>query len=158
MIRLTPKLKSTGLKRTPLKRKPIVRKPRIYNPITKNYYPVKPARKPSKIGEVKGLWRKPLKPMSKKMIKQRKAETELSLKLAELSGNRCEVCGVFKPPLGLHKHEIITRGRLGNELDKNNCLLLCNFCHNHRKYPKSGTPLSIDEQLALAKKLHENMY
>ena len=137
MIRLEPKVKSKGIKRTPLKRKP----PKVY------------VRKPLVMRE-----RKPLKPMSKKMIKQRKAETELSLKLAELSGNRCEVCGVFKPPLGLHKHEIITRGRLGNELDKNNCLLLCNFCHNHRKYPKSGTPLSIEEQQALARKLHENIF
>ena len=138
MIRTLPKEPYKGLKRTPMKRK----LPKV-SWLTKN---------PPKLRKTA------LKPMSKKMIKQRKAETELSLKLAELSGNRCEVCGVFKPPLGLHKHEIITRGRLGNELDKNNCLLLCNFCHNHRKYPKSGTPLSIDEQLALAKKLHENMY
>ena len=154
MIRLEPKEPYKGLKRTPLKRKPIVRKPRIYNPITKNYYPVKPARKPSKIGEVKGLWRKPLKPMSKKMIKQRKAETELSLKLAELSGNRCEICG---ETYNLHKHEIIKRSHQGNETDPLNCLLLCMNCHDHRKYPKSGTPLSIEEQQALAKKLHENI-
>ena len=157
MIRLEPKVKSKGIKRTPLKRKPIVRKPRIYNPITKNYYPVKPARKPSKIGEVKGLWRKPLKPMSKKMIKQRKAETELSLKLAELSGNCCEICGKHLPILGLHKHEIIKRSHQGDETLATNCLLLCLTCHDHRKYPKSGTPLSIEEQTTLAKKLHENI-
>jgi hypothetical protein len=136
MIRLEPKEPYKGLKRTPLKRKP----PKVY------------VRKPLVMRE-----RKPLKPISKKMQIQRRQEDKLSLKLAELSGNRCEVCGVFKPPLGLHKHEIITRGRLGNELDKNNCLLLCNFCHNHRKYPKSGTPLSIEEQQALARKLHENI-
>ena len=158
MIRLEPKVKSKGIKRTPLKRKPIVRKPRIYNPITKNYYPVKPARKPSKIGEVKGLWRKPLKPMSKKMIKQRKAETELSLKLAELSGNRCEICNLPADFRGLHKHEIIKRSQQGDELDPLNTLLCCGRCHDHRKYPTWGTPLSIDEQLKLAKKLHENMY
>ena len=91
--------------------------------------------------------------MSKNMIKQRREENKLSLKLAELSGNRCEICGKndFR---GIHKHEIIRRGQQGNELDKNNCLMLCLTCHNHVKYPKSGTPLSIEEQLALAKKLH----
>jgi hypothetical protein len=150
MIRLEPKEPYKWLKRTPLKRK---------LPIAKGkFIKIDESKSRGVIRTPPKLRKTPLKPMSKKMIKQRKAETELSLKLAELSGNRCEVCGVFKPPLGLHKHEIITRGRLGNELDKNNCLLLCNFCHNHRKYPKSGTPLSIDEQLALAKKLHENMY
>jgi hypothetical protein len=105
----------------------------------------------------KGLKRTPLKHMSKKMIKQRKSEDKLSLKLAELSGNCCEICKVFKPVFGLHKHEIIKRSHQGNEVDPMNCLLLCNSCHNHRKYPKSGTPLSIEEQQALAKKLHENI-
>jgi hypothetical protein len=92
------------------------------------------------------------------MQKQHRAEDKLSLKLAELSGNCCEICGVFKPPLGLAKHEIIKRSHHGDEIDPLNCLLLCtNGCHDHRKYPKSGTPLSIDEQLALAKKLHEKL-
>ena len=91
------------------------------------------------------------------MQKQRREEDKLSLKMAELSGNRCEICG--KPPdfRGLHKHEIIRRGQQGDETDPMNCLLLCMICHDHRKYPKSGTPLSIEEQLALAKKLHENI-
>jgi hypothetical protein len=102
-----------------------------------------------------GLKKTPLKHQSKKMIKQRKAETELSLKLAELSGNSCEICG---KTYNLHKHEIIKRSHQGDELDPMNCLLLCLTCHDHRKYPKSGTPLSIEEQRALAKKLHENMY
>ena len=136
MIRLTPKVKSTGLKRTPLKRKP----PKVY------------VRKPLVMRE-----RKPLKPMSKKMQIQRRQEDKLSLKLAELSGNCCEMCQVYKPLLGLHKHEIITRGRQGNELDPLNCLLLCLNCHDHKKYPTSGTPLSIKGQLALAKLLHENI-
>jgi hypothetical protein len=30
-------------------------------------------------------------------------------------------------------------------------------CHDHRKYPISGTPLSIEEQLKLAAKLHKNI-
>ena len=136
MIRLTPKLKSTGLKRTPLKRKP----PKV-SWLTKN---------PPKLRKTA------LKPMSKKMIKQRKAENELSLKLAELSGNRCEICG---KTYNLHKHEIIKRSHQGDETDPLNCLLLCTGgCHNHVKFPISGTPLSIDEQLALANKLHENLY
>jgi len=107
----------------------------------------------------KGLKKTPLKHMSKKMQKQRREEYKLSLKLAELSGNRCEICG--KPPdfRGIHKHEIIRRGQQGDELDPLNTLLIClrETCHNHVKYPKTGTPLSIEEQLALAKKLHENM-
>ena len=107
----------------------------------------------------KGLKKTPLKHMSKKMQKQRREEYKLSLKLAELSGNRCEICG--KPPdfRGIHKHEIIRRGQQGDELDPLNTLLIClrETCHNHVKYPKTGTPLSIEEQSALAKKLHENM-
>jgi hypothetical protein len=141
MIRLEPKPKSRGLKRSPLKRKPLIRKPpKVY------------VRKPLVMRE-----RKPLKPMSKKMQVQRRQEDKLSLKLAELSGNCCEICGKHLPIFGLHKHEIITRGRLGSETDAMNCLMLCLTCHDHRKYPKSGTPLSIDEQLVLAKILHENI-
>ena len=132
MIRLEPKVKSTGLKRTPLKRKP----PKVY------------VRKPLVMRE-----RKPLKPISKKMQIQRRQEDKLSLKLAELSGNRCEICG---KTYNLHKHEIIKRSHQGDETDPLNCLLLCINCHDHRKYPKSGTPLSVDEQLKLAAKLHEN--
>ena len=153
MIRTSPKEKSKGLKKIPMKRKPP--KPRIYNPITKNYYPVKPADKSAKT--IHGLWRTPLKSMSKKMVKQKRQENKLSLKLAELSGNRCEICGKPADFRGLHKHEIIRRGQQGNELDPLNTLLLGMCCHDHRKYPKSGTPLSIEEQTTLAKKLHENI-
>jgi hypothetical protein len=157
MIRLEPKPKSRGLKRSPLKRKPLIRKPPKVSWLTKN--PPK-LRKTAKTKTPKISWlsrTKPLKPMSKNMIKQRREENKLSLKLAELSGNRCEICG--KPPdfRGLHKHEIIKRSHQGSEILATNCLLLCLECHNHRKYPKSGTPLSIEEQLVLAKKLHENI-
>ena len=133
MIRLEPKVKSKGIKRTPLKRKP----PKVY------------VRKPLVMRE-----RKPLKPISKKMQIQRRQEDKLSLKLAELSGNRCEICG---KTYNLHKHEIIKRSHQGDECDPLNCLLLCMNCHDHRKYPTWGTPLSIDEQLKLAAKLHENI-
>jgi hypothetical protein len=76
------------------------------------------------------------------------------LKLAELSGNTCEICGKSPNFAGLHKHEIIRRGQQGDELAPVNCLLLCGICHNHVKYPKTGTPLSIEEQQELAKILH----
>jgi hypothetical protein len=142
MIRLEPKVKSTGLKRTPLKRKlPKVRtaKPRI---LRSRELPNPPKK------------RSGLKPMSKKMQIQRRQEDKLSLKLAELSENRCEICG---KTYNLHKHEIIKRSHQGDECDPLNCLLLCMNCHDHRKYPTWGTPLSIDEQLKLAAKLHENI-
>ena len=149
MIRLTPKPKSQGLKRSALKRKPLVRKP-----------PKVSVRIPLVMRDKNSpkLRKTALKSMSKNMIKQRREENKLSLKLAELSGNRCEICGVYKPPMGLRKHEIIKRSHQGDEIDPLNCLLLCTGgCHNHVKYPKSGTPLSIEEQLVLAKKLHENI-
>jgi hypothetical protein len=101
MIRLEPKPKSRGLKRSPLKRKPLIRKPPKVSWLTKN--PPK-LRKTAKTKTPKISWlsrTKPLKPISKNMIKQRKEENKLSLKLAELSGNRCEICGVYKPPMGL---------------------------------------------------------
>jgi len=144
MIRLTPKSPSKGLKRTPLKRKPFKRK--------------LPKTKTAKPKILKEWARKSaLKSMSRKMVKQKRQENKLSLKLAELSGNRCEICGKPADFRGLHKHEIIRRGQQGNELDPLNTLLLGMCCHDHRKYPKSGTPLSIEEQQALAKKLHENI-
>ena len=107
----------------------------------------------------KGLKKTPLKHRSKKMQKQRRQEDKLSLKLAELSGNRCEICKLPPDFRGLHKHEIVRRGQQGNELDPLNTLLIClrDTCHNHRKYPKTGTPLSIEEQLELAKKLHASI-
>jgi hypothetical protein len=153
MIKLEPKVKSKGLKRTPFKRKPPktrIKSPQKIGSIPLNKIKKAVAKNPPKLRKT------PLKPMSKKMIIQRKAENELSLKMAELSGNRCEICGQndFR---GLHKHEIIRRGQQGNELDPMNCLMLCLTCHDHRKYPKSGTPLSIEEQQALAEKLHENI-
>ncbi len=102
--------------------------------------------------------RSPIRKVSNKMAQQKRQENKLSLQLAELSGNRCEICGGNGYPFGLHKHEIIKRSQLGDEIDPLNCLLLClNECHDHRKYPKSGTPLSILEQLELAKSLHGNL-
>jgi len=96
-----------------------------------------------------------LRKVSKKMARQKYQERKLEQQLLELCGNRCEICGGRGYPFGLAKHEIITRGRQGDELDPLNCLILCTgVCHSHRKYPKSGTPLTIEEQLELAKRLH----
>jgi len=98
--------------------------------------------------------RTPIKRMSKKMAVQRRQEDKLSLQLAELSGNTCNICNRPADFRGLHKHEIIKRSHQGDEISPTNCLILCLRCHDHVKYPKSGTPLSIEEQLELAKKLH----
>jgi len=105
----------------------------------------------------KGLKRTLIRKVSKKMVKQHREENNLSIKLAELSGNCCEICGQYKPLHGLHKHEIIRRGQQGDELDPLNTLLLGGCCHNHRKYPKTGTPLTIEEQQKLAFSLHHNI-
>jgi hypothetical protein len=97
--------------------------------------------------------RSPINKVSKKMAHQKVQERKLTAQLVELSYGRCEIChqkGIF----GLAKHEIIKRSHQGDECDPLNTLLLCGNCHNHAKYPKSGTPLSIEEQQSLAKLLH----
>ena len=104
--------------------------------------------------KVSWLAKVPLRRVSKKMAHQKYQERKLEQRLLELCGNRCEICGQ-RGIFGLAKHEIITRGRQGDELDPLNCLILCTRgCHNHVKYPKTGTPLSIEEQMELAKRLH----
>lgn len=100
------------------------------------------------------LKRTPIRKVSKKMARQRILERKLSRQLLELCGNRCEIC--HNPPdfRGLHKHEIIKRSHNGSAIDPLNTLMICLNCHNHVKYPNNGTPLSVNEQLELAKKLH----
>lgn len=99
--------------------------------------------------------RTPLHKVSRKMAQQRRQEKKLTAQLLELSGGKCELCHGDGYPFGLAKHEIIKRSHQGDETDPLNCLILCTGkCHNHVKYPVSGTPLSIEEQLKLAKKLH----
>jgi hypothetical protein len=95
MIRIEPKEPYKGLKRTPMKQKP----PKV-SWLTKNPPKLRKTAK-TKTPKVSWLSRKPLKSMSKKMQKQRREEDKLSLRLAELSGNHCEICGVYKPPMGL---------------------------------------------------------
>lgn len=98
--------------------------------------------------------RTPLRKVSKKMARQKYQERKLTARLATLSEGRCEICGGNGYPFGLAKHEIVKRSEQGNEVDPLNCLLLCTNCHDHRKYPISGTRLSKMEQFALALKLH----
>ncbi len=95
--------------------------------------------------------------VSDKMAKQKREERKLTAKLFIASNGLCEICGSKGYPFGLHKHEIIRRGQQGNEIDPLNCLLLCIKCHNHVLNPKTGTPLSIELQLALANRLHKNL-
>ena len=112
-----------------------------------------PARKP--LQSVKP--RKFLRKMSAKMTVQKRGEKKLEQKLLELCHNRCEICG-SSGIVGVAKHEIVKRSQQGNECDPLNCLILCTSgCHNHAKYPKTGTPLSIKEQQDLAKKLHSGV-
>lgn len=137
------------MKKSPLKRKTPLNK--IYNPTTGNSYPV--FKKLAQKGKVNGLWKTPLKKVSKKMQAQKRQENKLSAQLLELSGGVCEICHTVDWR-GLAKHEAIKRSQQGSEISPLNTLLICGNCHDHVKYPKSGTPLSIDEQLELAKKLH----
>jgi len=92
----------------------------------------------------------PIRAVSPKRATQRRKEVELTQKLLELCGGICEVCS--NPPdfRGLAKHEIIFRGRGGDPTDPLNCLMACGLCHDHRKYPMTGTPLSTEEQLRIA--------
>lgn len=112
-----------------------------------------PPRKPSQ--SVKA--RKPMNMVSPKMAVQRRGEKKLEQKLMELCQNRCEICNQSADFRGLHKHEIIRRGQQGNELEPTNCLILCLRCHDHRKYPLTGTPLSVINQQDLANRLHASV-
>lgn len=69
-----------------------------------------------------------LKPVSKKMSRQKRLETELKRKLIIACGGNCQICGKHAPYL-LQKHEIKTRAEGGDPLDPNNCLMLCPDCH-----------------------------
>jgi len=93
----------------------------------------------------------PIRKVSKKMASQRLKELELVQSLLDKCGGRCEVCN--NPPdfRGLAKHEIIFRGRGGDPTDPLNCLMVCGLCHDHRKYPMTGTSLSTEEQLEIAR-------
>ena len=93
----------------------------------------------------------PIRAVSQKRAAQRRKEVVLTQRLLELCGGNCEVCN--NPPdfRGLAKHEIIFRGRGGDPTDLLNCLMACGLCHDHRKYPMTGTPLSTEIQLEIAK-------
>lgn len=88
------------------------------------------------------------------MAKQKRKESMLTQELLESSEGVCEICGGVGC-FGLGKHEIKFRGRLGDATDPLNTLLLCQGCHSHEKYPATGTPLTTDEQLEIARKREE---
>jgi len=91
-----------------------------------------------------------VRPVSKKKAAQMRLEEKLKDKLLELCGGACECCGKAPDWRGLSKHEIIFRGRGGDPTDPLNCLMVDGDCHNHVKYPLTGTPLSIERQLEIA--------
>ncbi len=92
-----------------------------------------------------------IRAVSKKMAAQKREEAKLTQWLLEVSGGLCEICHYAPGNFGLGKHEIIFRGRGGDATDPYNVLLLAQCCHNHVKYPETGTPISTEEQLEIAR-------
>ena len=93
----------------------------------------------------------PLRKVSRKRAAQRRKEIELTHGLLDKCGGICEVCNNRPDFRGLAKHEIIFRGRGGDPTDPLNCIMACGLCHDHRKYPMTGTPLSTEQQLEIAR-------
>ena len=92
-----------------------------------------------------------IRAVSKKMAVQKVVEDKLTQWLLEVTDGTCEICHHGPGNFGLSKHGIIFRGRGGDATDPLNVLMLCQHCHNHVKYPVTGTSLSTNEQLEIAK-------
>ena len=92
-----------------------------------------------------------LRKFSKKMAQQKRREADLIQELLVLCEGLCECCGNAPDWRGLSKHEPISRARGGSAVDPLNALMCCGDCHNHRKYPLTGTPLSTERQLEIAR-------
>ncbi len=92
----------------------------------------------------------PIRRVSKKMAQQKRDEQKLTQQLVRLCGGLCECCGKAPDWRGLGKHEPIFRSRGGNACDPLNTIMACGDCHNHVKYPVTGTPLSTERQLEIA--------
>ncbi len=92
-----------------------------------------------------------IKSVSKKRAAGKRLEVKLTQRLLDHTGGICEICD--KPPgyFGLAKHEILFRSRGGDPNDPLNTLLLCGDCHNHTQYPKTGTPISTEAQIEIAR-------
>lgn len=73
-----------------------------------------------------------MKKISNKMVKQKKQEKELILKLLERCHGLCEDCGRLPDFRGLSKHEKVFRSHGGDPLASDNCLMLCGVCHSKR--------------------------
>ncbi len=93
----------------------------------------------------------PIRAVSKKMAAQKREEDKLTKWLLGVTEGVCEICRQGPGNFGLGKHEIIFRGRGGDATDPLNVLLLGQCCHNHVKYPETGTPLSTKAQLEIAR-------
>ena len=81
-----------------------------------------------------------LRPISKKMAVQKRAESKLKKRMVEKARPwedsvfvTCAMCGhLFH---WLAKHELKPRSLGGDPLDENNCVLLCLKCHAVEKVP-----------------------
>ncbi len=98
----------------------------------------------------------PIASVSKTKARQKRVEVELTQDLLEQCNGLCEVCGQAPDWRGLAKHEIRFRSRGGDPTDPLNCIMACGMCHDHRNYPSSGTPLSIEEQLNIARQRYDD--
>jgi hypothetical protein len=121
MIRLEPKVKSTGLKRTLLKRKPIVIKPRI--------------KSPNKIGSIS------LKKIKETVAKNPPKRKSLRIRIDPLdslvseyvrkkSNGFCERCGRYYGWQKLQACHFHSRRKISVRYDSDN-IAACDFgCHN----------------------------
>lgn len=97
----------------------------------------------------------PIRSVSKKRAAGKRLEVKLTQRLLEMTEGICEICNLWPTQKGLVKHEIQFRGRLGDPTDPFNCLLLCSRCHVHARWPKTGTPISTEEQFEIARQREE---
>ncbi len=97
-----------------------------------------------------------IRQVSNKMARQKRLEVELTQDLLEQCDGLCEVCRQGPDWRGLAKHEVRFRSRGGDPTDPLNCIMACGICHDHRKYPSSGTPLTAEEQFEIARQRYDD--
>ncbi len=98
----------------------------------------------------------PIASVSRAKARQKRVEVELIQDLLEQCNGLCEVCRHGPDWRGLAKHEIRFRSRGGDPTDPLNCIMACGICHDHRKYPVTGTPLTTEEQLEIARQRYDD--
>jgi len=72
------------------------------------------------------------------MARQKNAESALKKILIARSGGFCEICHRYFG-VNLQKHEVITRAERGDVLDPENCLMLCQECHDKETTKKGAS-------------------